>query len=73
MTAEIKERLGAQPFVPFTIRMADGREYAVPTPDHAHVSPQGRRVAVFAEDDRQFILPASLISGVGVDSEQATQ
>ncbi len=73
MTTEIREKSHAQPFVPFTINVADGREYRVPTPDHAQVSPKGGRVSFFEDDDRQFLLPALLISGVAVDSEQPNQ
>src|SRR5207249_3924900 len=66
MTRDIKARLAAQPFVAFTIHVADGREYAVSTPDHAHVYPSGGRVSVFTDDDREFILPALLISGLAL-------
>jgi hypothetical protein len=71
MSADVRERLQTQPFVPFTIHTADGREYRVPTPDHAHVYPNRSRVSVYSEDGREFILPSLLISGLGVDSERA--
>ncbi len=64
MTVEIKEPLERQPFVPFTIHVADGREYNVPTPDHAHVVPSGQFAIVFTEDNREYVLPATLISGL---------
>ena len=67
MTPDIRERLKAQPFVPFSIHVADGREYRVPSPDHAHVHPNGKRVSVFTDDGREFILPALLLSGLGLD------
>jgi len=57
MTADIRQLLQAEPFVPFAIHVADGREYRVPTPDHAH-------------DDRTFILPALLLSGVALDTPE---
>jgi len=69
MTTDIRERLKAQPFVPFTIYVADGRELRVPTPDHAHVDPTRPRVAVFTEEAGLHILPALLISGVSIDPE----
>jgi len=68
MTADIRERLKAHPFVPFSIRVADGREYRVPTPDHAHVYPSGGRVSIFTDDDREVILAALLVSGLALDS-----
>ena len=66
MTGDIRHHLSAQPFVPFIIHVADGREYQVPTPDHAHVHPSGGRVSVFTDDDREYILPGLLISGVAL-------
>ncbi|HET7624659.1 MAG TPA: hypothetical protein VFM25_05280 [Verrucomicrobiae bacterium] len=66
MTKDIRERLQAQPLFPFAVHMADGREYNVPTPGHAHVSPSGGRVSIWTDDDHEFILPALLISGLKV-------
>jgi hypothetical protein len=66
MTNDIRQRLLAQPFVPFVVHTADGREYSVPTPDHAHVYPSGGRVSIFTDDDREFILSGLLISGLMV-------
>ena len=68
MTGDIRQRLSAQPFLPFVVHTADGREYNVPTPDHAHVYPSGGRVSFFTDDDREFILPGLLISGLMVHS-----
>lgn len=70
MTSDIRQRLQAQPFVPFTVHVADGREYRVPTPDHAHVLPSGGRVSIYTDDDREFILPALLLSGMALDTPQ---
>ncbi|MBA2271129.1 MAG: hypothetical protein H0W20_11115 [Chthoniobacterales bacterium] len=72
MIVDVRERLETHPFVPFTIHTADGREYRVPTPDHAHVYPNRSRVSIYGEDGREFIVPSLLISGVAVDSEQST-
>ena len=73
MTADIHQHLQAQPFVPFTVRVADGREYRIPTPDHAHVYPSGGRVSIYTDDDKEFILPALLLSGSALDGVQASQ
>ncbi|HEV7401946.1 MAG TPA: hypothetical protein VGO11_03435 [Chthoniobacteraceae bacterium] len=67
MTSDIRQYLEAHPFVPFTVHVADGREYRIPTPDHAHVHPNGVRVSIFTDDDRQFILPEALLSGLALD------
>ena len=70
MTADIRQRLNAVPFLPFKVHTADGREYEVPTPDHAHVYPSGARVSIYTDDGNEFILPALLISGVKVGANQ---
>lgn len=66
MTKDIRERLLAQPFLPFAVHTADGREYNVPTPDHAHVYPSGGRVSIFTDDDHEYILATLLISRLKV-------
>jgi hypothetical protein len=38
------------PFQPFTIRTSDGREYVVPTADHAAVHPKATHVFVFLDN-----------------------
>ena len=63
MTNDICQRLAAQPFLPFVVYTADGREYKIPTLDHAHVSPQGGRVSIWMDDDTECILLALLRSG----------
>lgn len=68
MINDIRELLTARPFLPFAVHTADGREYRVPTPEHAHVSPRGGRISVWADDDTTYILPALLISGLKVES-----
>lgn len=67
MTKEIRFQLETAPFVPFVVHTADGKEYQVPTPDHAHVHPGGTRVSIFTDEGRQFILPALLISGLRIE------
>ncbi|CAN5595841.1 hypothetical protein BH20VER1_BH20VER1_14050 [soil metagenome] len=68
MTDEIRRRLHATPFVPFQIRVADGREYEVASADHAQVSPKGGRVSVWTDEDQHYLLPALLISGIAAAS-----
>jgi hypothetical protein len=68
MTKDIRDRLAAQPFLPFVVHTADGREYHVRSHDHAHVSPGGGRVSIWTDDETEFILPALLISGLKVGS-----
>jgi hypothetical protein len=72
MTKDIRDRLAAQPFLPFVVYTADRREYEVPTHDHAHVSPAGGRVSIWMNDETEYILPALLISGLKVRSDDQT-
>jgi hypothetical protein len=51
MIPRIRELLHATPFMPFTIRTSDGREYVVPTPDHAAVHPTASYFFVFGDDE----------------------
>jgi hypothetical protein len=64
VTKDIRDRLAAQPFQPFVVNTAEGREYNVPTHDHAHVSPSGDRVSIWTNDETEYILPALLIIGL---------
>jgi hypothetical protein len=56
MIADVRERLLAVPFVPFIIRTSDGREYPVPTRDHAFVTPRGNRVVVVDDEGTTAVL-----------------
>jgi hypothetical protein len=64
MTADIRKRLEEMPFVPFWIRMTDGREYPVPTLDHVYLPPGGTRVVVSDDEGIVALLPALHISGI---------
>lgn len=57
--AGVREALHAEPFVPFTIRLADGRSLPVPHPDFVALTP--RRVIVGATDDTWSVLEPLLI------------
>jgi len=56
MIADVRERLLVAPFVPFVIRTSDGREYSVPTADHALNTPRGNRVVVVADNGAANVL-----------------
>ena len=47
----IRELLHSFPFEPFVVRTSDGREYSVPTSDHAAIHPRGSYVVIFSDDD----------------------
>jgi len=68
MIADVRERLLVAPFVPFLIRTSDGREYLVPTADHAFITPRGNRVIVVADDGATAVLGPLHINSV-IDSQ----
>jgi hypothetical protein len=64
MTGDIRKHLAITPFVPFAVRTADGREYAVPTTDHIYLPPAGGRVVISDDEGVVVVLPGLLISGL---------
>lgn len=64
MIVDVRERLLAAPFLPFVIRTSDGREYSVPTADHAFITPRGNRVIVVADNGATAILGPLHINSV---------
>ena len=64
MIPRIRELLHSTPFVPFTVRTSDGREYLIPTADHAAVNPKGSRVIVFTDNDSQIDLAGLHVAAV---------
>lgn len=64
MIDEIRKQLQRVPFTPFSIRTSDGQEYAVPTVDHAYITPRGNRVIVTDDQGTVAILGPLHINGV---------
>ena len=64
MIGDIRKHLEMTPFVPFSIRTADGHEYRVPTTDHVYLPPGGARVVVSDDEGVVVVLPGLLISGL---------
>jgi hypothetical protein len=64
MIEDIRRRLELTPFVPFSVRTADGQEYPVPTIDHIWLPPGGRRVVISDARGVTVVLPALMISGL---------
>lgn len=64
MTGDIRKHLESTPFVPFAVRTADGREYAVPTVDHIYLPPTGGRVVISDNEGIVVVLPGLMISGL---------
>jgi hypothetical protein len=64
MIDEIGKQLERVPFVPFSVRTSDGHEYAVPTVDHAYITPRGNRVIVTDDKGTVAILGPLNINSV---------
>ena len=67
MLEEIRNRIKAVPFLPFTVRVPDGRSFPVPHSDHILVTSKG---LVVIENDEGLldILPVLLISGISTQT-----
>jgi len=69
MTSEhSKATIRQQPFRPFSIRMVDGRSFAVAYPDWVMVSPTGRTAIIFEKDDSYSVIDLALMSELEVPS-----
>ncbi len=64
MTGAIRKHLEVTQFVPFAVRTADGREYAVPTLDHIYLPPVGGRVIISDDEGVVVVMPGLMISGL---------
>jgi len=50
--------------IPFTLRMADGKEYPVPHPDHISLPPNASYVIVYDDDGHLTVLPLLTMTGL---------
>ena len=64
---ELRKLREANPFLAFTIRLADGRSYRVNHRDYLSTSPVGRTVIVYGEDGGFDILDMLLVTVLSVD------
>ncbi len=55
------------PFQPFTIHMADGRSHRIPHRDYLSMSPGGRIVVVYGNDDAARIIDLLLVTELSID------
>jgi hypothetical protein len=74
MTTEQLRKLHlARPFVPFTIRMADGRKFPIPHPDFLSISPSGRTAVCFDEDGAASIVDLLLMTELELSSTSSAK
>ena len=69
---QLRDAHRAAPFRPFTIHMADGREFDVPHPDFLSMSPSGRTVIIYHEDDHLSILDLLLMTEIEMKSASSS-
>ena len=62
----------ANPFVPFTVHLADGRSHRVPHRDYLSLSPVGRTIVVYHSDGAGSFLDSLLITELTVDKPVLT-
>ncbi len=63
----------ANPFRPFTLRLADGRSFYVQHRDYISMAPNGRRtVIVYGDNDAYSVLDLLLVTELSVDPPTAT-
>jgi hypothetical protein len=58
--------------MPFTLRMADGGEYAVPHRDYISLPPRGAFVVVFDDLEHVYVLPLLTMTGLSYQSNGTT-
>ncbi|HTG44184.1 MAG TPA: hypothetical protein VK633_06595 [Verrucomicrobiae bacterium] len=77
MKARVRELLRREPFRPFLIRMADGREYRIEHPDFVLAAASDvPQITIEERDGRQHYLSALLITSIehvpgGISAEAA--
>jgi hypothetical protein len=62
-TETIRDLRDKQPFQPFTIHLADGRNVPVATPDHIFISPTNDEFVIYSVEGHLQILDAALVTG----------
>ncbi len=55
--------------LPFTLLMADGREYPVPHRDYIGLPPHGAFVVVFDDREHVYVLPLLTMTGLSYQSD----
>ena len=69
MTIErAREFYNAQPFRPFVIHLADGRDIAVHHPDFLAAAPSGRTIVVYQPDDTMNVIDLLLVTDLEISA-----
>ena len=70
---QLRATAKAQPFVPFTLRLADGRSYDIRHPDFIASHPQGRTIIVFKPGEGGDLEIIDLLLVVGIEVHHSRQ
>ena len=68
---QLRATVKAQPFVPFTLRLVDGRSYEVEHPDFIASHPQGRTIIVFKPGEGGDFEIIDLLLVVGIEGHKS--
>jgi hypothetical protein len=68
---ELQSVYRAQPFVPFVIHLADGRQVRVEHPELMALSPTGRSAVVYGKDGAFEIIDVMLVTSLQVTNGEA--
>ena len=63
----------AQPFVPFTLHLADGRSYRIDHPEFISSHPQGRTIIVYKPGPNGDLEILDLLLVVGIEVHRADE
>lgn len=63
-TQQWKEAMATRPFMPFTVRTGDGREFRVAGPEMAWATPGGRVVFVATSEDSAAAIDLLLVTSL---------
>ncbi len=69
----IQEAAHAEPFRPFTIRMAGGPKVKVGHPDYIAFGPKGRTLIVYGPDESFKVIDVMLVTEVDVPEARSSK
>ncbi|MEA3210272.1 MAG: hypothetical protein QOE70_3329 [Chthoniobacter sp.] len=70
----LREALRALPFQPFTVEIAGGKRVRVKHSDYAYLSPAGRTLAVYGDDDEWLeMIDVFLITNLSFGRARSTR
>jgi len=70
-SSEFKSVYRAEPFRPFVVNLADGRNIRVEHPEFMAVSPMGRSAVIYGEDDSFEVVDVMMVTSITVGNGKA--